>query len=119
MAGRSVDDDEWKEVRLSQQAQATILSRLQFELEGHLADSVVQAEQHAKYVMDPEIGVVVKANRLEADCKALKKRLDADAEARMERRRWAWRDLLLPTVASVLAAVLAALLTAWALGGQG
>lgn len=54
-----------REVRLNQQAQGTILARLQFELENHLEEAARHAGDVSRYLMDPERGAVVRLGGLE------------------------------------------------------
>lgn len=133
-------EEEWRRLLRNQQDQGTISARLQVELAGHLRDSAVTTQQFYDFVMHPEDGVVVRVSRLDGDLARLAARVEAngasairvpglevrvgaleqinkDAEtARKDLKRWAWRDVLVPLLAAILAAVAASIITAAAVG---
>lgn len=137
MAERPVDEQEWRDVRLNQQRQAVLLERFQLELESHLKEAGSQARLVARYVMDPEDGVVVHTQRLQDSLEALartvsahgaeagkvrdlerrlgavEKERAAEAAARIEDRRWRLGTVIIPLVAGLGGAVLGAAIAAW------
>lgn len=135
-----MDETEWRDFRLNQQAQGTILARLQLELETHLEEAAVQAEQHAKYLMDPEAGVVVRTGRqqdaleqlasivgrnganadrvpgLEVRVGAIEQARKDEAAASKESKQWTWRQVIVPFACVVAALVLERLIDRWMAG---
>lgn len=125
-----VDEEEWRRLLRNQQDQATITTRLQVELAGHLKDSALATQQFYEFVMQPEHGSVVKIRRLQDGLEALARNVSvngaeaskvagldrrvkavedvmaAEAAARADKRQWTWRQVVVPFLAVVAALVI-------------